>query len=431
MDWNFIEILNSFIEMGIIYLYFGKLMSVKPVNNAFILSVYLISSIILSFFSSFLNIPLLLLTVTFVLLFANALILYEDNRMNKIFYSFMYVVIILITDPVLVGISYISKVFAHNDLFENEAGRIVGMVITKVVYFWSSVALARILKKKVRELPLKYWISILLTPIISIILLYGMTIPMLEHENSKIILIYIISIFGIVYLNVSMFNFFDSYSKQIKLSFMETVAERENDNYQSLKLVYQEMKKLKHDFKNELETLNSLISERKYETAENHIAELSDYIDKTAAICYTGNEAVDSLINNKIRSAKQQNIKVITKMNTQAIPAVNSMELCRIFGNALDNAIEACCKIEESKRFICISIKELEDVILIEISNSSEYVDTSNLISTKVQKGIHGYGIQSICSSVARIGGTYNFKYNGSAFVFKMYIENTFSAESR
>lgn len=420
-----IEILNSFVEIGIIYLYFNKLMNKKMIDPAPILSSYLISSIIMSFFSTFLKIPLLLLFMTFILLLANAMLLYEDSIMNKIFYSFMYIVIVLISDPVLVGMSYLSKIYTYNDLFNNETGRIVGMIISKVLYFWIAIILARILKKKVQELPLKYWISILLTPIISIMLLYGITIPLLEHEDSDIIILYIISIFGIVYLNVSMFNFFESYSKQIKLSFMETVAEREKINYQSQYLIYQDMKHLKHDFKNELEMLNSLISERKYETAENHIAELSDYIDKTCALCYTGNEAVDSLINIKISSAKMYNIKVITKMNTLSVPTENSMELCRIFGNALDNAIEACCKINEADRFICISIKEVDDVILIEISNSSKYVDTSNLISTKAQKGIHGYGIQSICSSVTRMGGTYNFKYNGSAFIFKMYIEKS------
>lgn len=154
----------------------------------------------------------------------------------------MYIVVILIVDPVFVGISYVSNIFTYESLFQNGIGRIIGMLISKVLYLWISAALARILTKKVRELPLKYWISILLTPIISIIILYGMTIPMLEHEESNILIIYIVSIIGIIYMNISMFNFFDGYSKQIKLSFMETVAEREADNYRSLKISYQEMK---------------------------------------------------------------------------------------------------------------------------------------------------------------------------------------------
>ena len=48
----------------------------------------------------------------------------------------------------------------------------------------------------------------------------------------------------------------------------------------------------------------------------------------------------------------------------------------------------------------------MDDLLLIEILNSSKYVDTSNLISTKTPKGIHGHGIHSVCSSVARIDGT-------------------------
>ena len=374
---------------------------------------YLLAAVVMAFCSVTFEMPVLLLMVTFVLLIFLTLVFYDEKIINKIFYSFMYIVVILIVDPVFVGISYVSNIFTYESLFQNGIGRIIGMLISKVLYLWISAALARILTKKVRELPLKYWISILLTPIISIIILYGMTIPMLEHEESNILIIYIVSIIGIIYMNISMFNFFDGYSKQIKLSFMETVAEREADNYRSLKISYQEMKKLKHDFKNELDTLNQLISEQKYEIAEAHLSELSSFVDKSAAVCYTGNEAVDSLINIKMKTAKQYNIKVIIKIKIQTSLNANSMELCRIFGNALDNAIEACCKINNDiQKFICISIKEIDENMLVEISNTAAEVDITNLISTKPEKGLHGYGIHSIQSSADRIGGTLHFKYD-------------------
>lgn len=209
---------------------------------------------------------------------------------------------------------------------------------------------------------------------------------------------------------------------------METVAEREADNYRSLKISYQEMKKLKHDFKNELDTLNQLISEQKYEIAEAHLSELSSFVDKSAAVCYTGNEAVDSLINIKMKTAKQYNIKVIIKIKIQTSLNANSMELCRIFGNALDNAIEACCKINNDiQKFICISIKEIDENMLVEISNTAAEVDITNLISTKPEKGLHGYGIHSIQSSADRIGGTLHFKYDNGVFVMRLLIKNSIS----
>lgn len=428
MIWNAVEFINALAEMGIICIYFNKLMKSKPTYLWQKILGYLLAAVVMAFCSVTFEMPVLLLMVTFVLLIFLTLVFYDEKIINKIFYSFMYIVVILIVDPVFVGISYVSNIFTYESLFQNGIGRIIGMLISKVLYLWISAALARILTKKVRGLPLKYWISILLTPIISIIILYGMTIPMLEHEESNILIIYIVSIIGIIYMNISMFNFFDGYSKQIKLSFMETVAEREADNYRSLKISYQEMKKLKHDFKNELDTLNQLISEQKYEIAEAHLSELSSFVDKSAAVCYTGNEAVDSLINIKMKTAKQYNIKVIIKIKIQTSLNANSMELCRIFGNALDNAIEACCKINNDiQKFICISIKEIDENMLVEISNTAAEVDITNLISTKPEKGLHGYGIHSIQSSADRIGGTLHFKYDNGVFVMRLLIKNSIS----
>ncbi|MBQ7008457.1 MAG: GHKL domain-containing protein [Ruminococcus sp.] len=424
MIWNLIEFVNALAEMGIICVYFNKLMKSRHIGFGQKITGYLTAAVIMAWCSITLGNPIILLSVTFVLLLTLAVIFYDEKLIYKIFYSFIYIVIILITDPILVSVSYVSETFTYENLFQNGIGRMVGMIISKIMYFWMAIALSRILTKKVKELPLKYWISIILIPIISIIVLYGMTIPILEYEHSNIIIIYIIAMLGIIYINIAMFNFFDSYSKQLKLSFMETVAEREAENYKALKMSYQEMKKLKHDFKNELDILNNLIADRKYEIAEAHIAEISDFINKSAAVCYTGNEAVDSLINIKIHTAKLYDIKVITKMKISTSLNANSMELCRIFGNALDNAIEACCKLENAEKFICISIKEIKENVLIEILNSANEVDTTAFVSTKSEKGLHGYGIQSIRSSAERIEGALHFKYDNGVFIMKLLIKN-------
>lgn len=278
--------------------------------------------------------------------------------------------------------------------------------------------------KKVRELPLKYWTAIILMPIMSIVILYSIFISVAVAENQYSMFIYIVSITGIVYMNIVMFNFFESYSTQIKLAFMESVAEREAENYRSFKIAYQEMKKLKHDFQNELAIINDLIENKKYDKAEAYISELLVFIEKSAAVCYTGNEAIDSLVNIKIKIAERYNIRFTVKIKLYSVLEVNSMEMCRIIGNALDNAIEACCNITNVERFIFLSFKEVDENVLLEISNSSEYTDTNDLTSSKSDKRLHGYGVQSICSSAERIGGTICFKYEDGVFTFKLLMRN-------
>ena len=242
MIWYIIEVLNAVSEFVIICIYFNKLMKSNYVNTWLKTLVFLIAAIITAAISILSVKPISLLIITFLLLITLSLLFYDEKLSLKLFYSFIYVAIILIADPILVGFSYLLRGVSYNDLFQHGTGRIIGMIISKIMYFWMAFAMVKILTKKVRELPFKYWVSIFLTPIISIVLLYGMTIPVLEHEGSSIIFIYIISMIGIVYINISTFNFFEGYSKQLKLAFLENVAEREAENYRALKLSYHEMK---------------------------------------------------------------------------------------------------------------------------------------------------------------------------------------------
>jgi hypothetical protein len=419
-----IELLNIMAELLIIFIYFGKVFRYRYDSKAIYIIAYLSATIVM--FAAELLSPkaIVLFSVTTALLLILAFTIYSERPEIKLFYVFIYLLIILIADSILMGIMYIMNLGSPTELLESGVGRIIGMIGTKVLYIWMVLIVSKVLMKKVCELPFKYWVSIILMPIISIVILYSIFISIIIAENKYSMMIYIASIVGIVYINVAMFNFFDSYSNQIKLAFMKSVAEREAENYRSLKISYQEMKKLKHDFQNELQILNDMIENHKYENAEIHIAELSRFINKTAAVCYTGNEAVDSLINIKINIARQYNIQFLVKMKLYTELNVNPIELCRIIGNALDNAIEACCRIDESSRFICVSFKEVDEHILLEISNSSDYVDTDNLATTKSDKHLHGYGIQSIYSSAKRIGGDINFKYWEGVFTLKLLLYN-------
>lgn len=417
-----VEFVNILIEMVIIFVYLDKMFQRKYDSKAVYISAYLISSGILFAMVIISSQPGVLYGITALMLLLLSFLIYSEKPIVKIFFIIVYLLIILIADPILMGIMYILKLGSPQEFLESGMERIIGMAGTKILYIWMVFIITKVLKKKVRELPLKYWISIILMPIISIIILYSVFISMASAENRYNAVIYIVSISAMVYINGMMFNFFDSYSKQLKLSFMESVAEREAENYRALKIAYMEMKQLKHDLKNELSVICDMLDKQRYEKAEEHISELNTFIDKSAAVCYTGDEAVDSLINNKIKTAGYYNIRCIVKMKVYSEMLYNSVEMCRIIGNSLDNAIEACCRINKEDKFICISFKEVDDNILIEIANTSDYVDTENLSSSKQDKHLHGYGIQSIRSSSERIGGTLLFKYADDVFTMKLLL---------
>lgn len=162
MIWNIIEVLNAIAEFGIICIYFNKLMKSNYVNVWFKTLGFFIAAIITAAISVLSVKPIFLLIITFSLLITLTLLFYDEKLSLKLFYSFIYVVIILIADPILVGFSYVLRGVSYNDLFQHGAGRIIGMIISKIMYFWMAFAMIKILTKKVRELPFKYWVSIFL-----------------------------------------------------------------------------------------------------------------------------------------------------------------------------------------------------------------------------------------------------------------------------
>ena len=89
--------------------------------------------------------------------------------------------------------------------------------------------------------------------------------------------------------------------------------------------------------------------------------------------------------------------------------AFSDFDLCTIFGNVLDNAVEACAQISNpQRRYIHLRRKELEGFYVFTLSNSyeGERKRTSAFFrSTKKDADRHGYGLSNASAALERYGG--------------------------
>ena len=96
-------------------------------------------------------------------------------------------------------------------------------------------------------------------------------------------------------------------------------------------------------------------------------------------------------------------------------------DICIILGNSLDNAIEACCRINGlQRRFIKLIINYDDGNFLLSISNPISKYAGSNFKTTKYNKALHGFGIKNI----KKIVGKYNGHFSVSQFnnIFSLNI---------
>lgn len=421
---NIIEIANVAVEMILVFLYFS-LLSKRKINKCLFFATYILTTSILSSVVLFVNDIFWYLVTTTVLISLVAFLCFEDSVRHKIFWIVIFLLIISISEPIVIGILCIANMGTPDEFLQSGLGRYLGMIGTDLIYLWLICLMHRIINKKIRDLPVKYWILIITIPIISIFLLQTILEGFAADKSYNYISLGF-SLIGIIFINILMFNFFESYEDKIKLNYLETLKQQEQENYKLLTLSYQQVREFKHDIENQFSVLKDMLENNDTDAAKEYLVKLGSFVRLANRLCYTGNNSVDSIINIKGSLARTYDIEFICKVNIITSIKANELELCRIIGNGLDNAIEGCQRTDAPHKHIWISLTEEREKLFLVITNSSDKVDTSVLSSTKKEKGLHGIGVSSIKSSVDRLGGLVNFDYEDGIFKLSIMVRNCF-----
>lgn len=420
---NVIEVINISIELLLIFLYFSLLSEKKNNKTAIVLS-YLGSVVLLSF-SVFLSGNIIVnFLVTAVVLALVSFVNFQDNLKHRFFLIFIYLLIISLADPIVIGILYVANVGMPEEFLQSSIGRYLGMIGTDIIYMWLISFIHKLIKKRIRNLPMRYWILIIIVPIFSIFILQFMIDSIILNAANTNYVTLFLAISGIVYINITMFYYFESYEDKIKLQYLKMLQQQEQENYSLLAHTHKQIREFKHDIENQFSVLHDLMKSGKTEKALNYLDTLGTYVRYSNNLCHTGNNAVDSIVNTKGSLAQTYGIEFICRVNIVSEIKADEMELCRILGNGLDNSIEGCERSGDERKHILLSISEDKDNLLISISNTSDMVDTENLSSTKKKTGMHGIGVNSIKSSVERLNGVVKFSYKDGVFKLNIVVCN-------
>lgn len=159
-----------------------------------------------------------------------------------------------------------------------------------------------------------------------------------------------------------------------------------------------ELRRFRHDTKNLLLALGSLIKEGKYEQATEYIDKMQVTMETTKVKAFdTGNFIADALLESKSKTAMQYGIKMTIEGN---IPAnkIEDVNLVILISNLLDNAIEAAKQVDGERKIEMQSIlKKNIWILLVKNSCVKDVVIRDNRIeTTKDNKEAHGFGLSNI-----------------------------------
>lgn len=216
--------------------------------------------------------------------------------------------------------------------------------------------------------------------------------------------------------------------------------------YQMMEEQYSQMERLRHDMKNHVIALESLVQNRQWKKASSYLREMAGAGGVEAEDEVTGSLVIDALFYHKRRQAAERDIRWQCDARLPADCPVKEMDLCIIVGNILDNALEACFRIREreteeagkktgegeeerDKPFIRIYMGAVRKCLLLEVRNSTDLAEgQKDFRSRKKEQGVHGLGLGNVQAAVARYNGAVHRSVENGVFVISvllpMYREN-------
>lgn len=199
--------------------------------------------------------------------------------------------------------------------------------------------------------------------------------------------------------------------------------------YQMMEEQYRQSERLRHDLKNHVLALSGLWEGREWEKLGNYLKSMENSAELGAYEEATGSRAVDGLLYQKRKMAEEKQVSWESSVKIPKSCDINEFDLCVLFGNLLDNAVEACEKSEhgkkrrDSKPFIRVHAGVVKKCLLMEVANSTAAEEQPESGYTeKISLPEYGIGLLNVEDVVRRYNGAMNIEINSGIFVVSILL---------
>ena len=197
-------------------------------------------------------------------------------------------------------------------------------------------------------------------------------------------------------------------------------------NIDALSSAYATQRKMTHDFRHHIAALSGMLQGGETQQAQDYLAALQEQQTERALMVNTHNSAIDAVLNQKGYAAQKQHIDIQFEVNDLSPLQIELIDCTVVLGNLLDNAIEACLKLEEAKRRIEVSVlrdeayADSDAKLYVSIINTSlpVHIEKDCIATTKPEPHLHGFGLPCAKELLRRNNAFYTMDYHDGAFQF-------------
>lgn len=270
--------------------------------------------------------------------------------------------------------------------------------------------------------------TFLVIPLFSVIYIHTLVYLLQLYVGLEESILLVVNIVLVLILNIYVTHIFDAVSKnnalENEVNLYQQQSELQHKYYNNLENKYKESRKLIHDIRNHIQSIERLYENKEENLAKKYTDDVHVMLNELNQKYYTSNRILNIILNDKYQIIKSNNIDFDCKIGDINLSFMKEIDITTIFANLLDNAIEAAKKIDNNS-YIKLHINNFNDFIVVNIINSMRdkpIMKNEKFKSTKV--GHEALGIENIRKTLNKYDGNLVIEFDNHEFKVNIIIPN-------
>lgn len=428
LAFDIVETLMPFMEALMFFLIFEAFLNRRPGWGVwrYVLGVVVLGFLIMLsnhlFLYTFKNFILILLLAMII-----AVVCYEGSFLVKVFALFIETIISSVSEVAVMNIMASILVCSVTDIVTVPVYRFVGILLSK----FTALAVCNGIRVKRRmhriHLNTAYWIIYtVLFGIVSMVIFFIFRMGY-ELNNTYYNTFATVSAVGMTFCTVLVLYLYERQAEQSAQLRMREQYERhlksQVKHLDEILLKQEELRRVRHDMNNQLVAIQGYFHEGDIAGGEAYVTSLLQNLQTPSSRIRTGNSALDAILSTKKALAESKGITVDMEVQISDQLPLEPVDVCVIFGNALDNAIEACDRITQGEKKINLVLVQREGKLLCHLTNTAP-INSSKVfsITSKSDKKNHGFGLVNLRESLEKYDCEPTITYKDGQFSLKFVV---------
>lgn len=323
----------------------------------------------------------------------------------------------------LLSISTISMVFSTHTgqqlLEKHGAYRLLHLIIIKCVWIIVYLLLRKYIKKNsIMPEYIFYIFCISILVGVSSLFMSNSMLWSINTHSSKVAALWMSAIYvSVLFMAIWLAKKFTEVNQKQEIRHISAIisSKQENEMYH-LSQVEKVYSKANHEMKNHFLVISKLIQDNKFEECKEYLKSCSKDNVFYSEFKKTGSEVVDIVLKSRLYISNEKGVAFNYKCCDLTNINIDPSDFCSILSNLIDNAIEACNHQDmATEKLIVVEIIKEIGFLKIKVSNTvdkSPLIENSEMITSKADKKMHGFGLQVVRDCVYKYHGALNYNYD-------------------